>query len=94
MPRHAPGRPGPTRRVVIDRVDPLLADPETSRCVFARCLAPLGFGEQDRGETVPVYGVDGSADVAFDPVGPGDTPTAGAHVAFVADAREAVDACR
>ena len=83
---------GTTRRIVIDHVDLLVSDLEASRDFYRRALAPLGFHELDRGETFSVYGVEGSADFAIDLIGPGDRPTAWAHVAFVADSRAAVDA--
>lgn len=86
------GTPGTTRRVVIDHVDLLVTDLEASRLFYARCLAPLGFGELDRGETFSVYGIEGSADFAIDLIAPGDQPTSSAHVAFVAESRAAVDA--
>jgi catechol 2,3-dioxygenase-like lactoylglutathione lyase family enzyme len=86
------GTPGTVRRVVIDHVDLLVGDLEASRLFYARALAPLGFGEMDRGETFSAYGVEGSADFAINLIGPGDQPTSWAHVAFVAESRVAVDA--
>lgn len=83
---------GTVRRVVIDHVDLLVADLEASRCFYSRVLATLGLEEQDRGETFSVYGVEGSADFAIDLIAPGDVPTSGAHVAFLAGSRETVDA--
>ncbi|HEV2528482.1 MAG TPA: VOC family protein [Thermomicrobiales bacterium] len=83
------------RRVMIDHVDLLVADLERSRDFYRAALAPLGMEEHDRGETFSVYGPSGergSADFAIDLVGPGDAPTSGAHVAFVATSREQVDA--
>ena len=80
------------RRVVIDHVDLLVSDLEVSRRFYEAALAPLGFGIVDRSETYYGFGVDGSEDFAINLIAEGDTPTTAAHVAFVAESREAVHA--
>lgn len=82
----------PTRPIVIDHVDLLVADLEASRRFYEVALAPLGFREVSRTETSSSYGVAGADDFAINLIAPGDTPTTSAHVAFVAESREAVDA--
>lgn len=81
-----------TRRVVIDHVDLLVADLEASRRFYTAALAPLGFGMVDQSETFSGFGVSGAEDFAINLIAPGDTPTTSAHVAFVAESRDAVDA--
>ena len=80
------------RRVVIDHVDLLVADLAASRRFYEAALAPLGFGIVAQSETSYGFGVEGAEDFAINLIAPGDTPTTGAHVAFVAENREAVRA--
>ena len=78
------------RRVVIDHVDLLVADLAASRRFYEAALAPLGFGIVAQSETSYGFGVEGAEDFAINLIAPGDTPTTGAHVAFVAESKEAV----
>lgn len=80
------------RRVVVDHVDFLVRDLTESRRFYEAILAPLGFEVMIEEDASCAFGVKGSEDFAIDLIAPGDTPTTGAHVAFIADNREAVDA--
>lgn len=78
------------RRVMIDHVDLLVRDLEASRRFYEACLAPLGFGLTKQRETFCGFGADGAEDFALNLIAEGDTPTTGAHVAFVAETRAMV----
>lgn len=80
------------RRVVVDHVDLLVRDLAASRRFYEAALAPLGFGLVQEEATSCVFGVKGAEDFGINLVAPDDMPTTGAHVAFVAENREAVNA--
>jgi catechol 2,3-dioxygenase-like lactoylglutathione lyase family enzyme len=82
----------PGSRAVIDHVDLLVSDLDASLRFYQAALEPLGFGIIDQSETSFSFGVDGADDFGINLIAPGDTPTRSAHVAFVAESREAVDA--
>jgi catechol 2,3-dioxygenase-like lactoylglutathione lyase family enzyme len=81
------------RRVVIDHVVLVVSDLAASDRFYTEALAPLGFvrlRENDVDGAV-AYGLKGLDDFAIVPAR--DAPaTTSAHVAFVAESREAVDA--
>ena len=80
------------RRVVVDHVDFLVRDLAVSRRFYEAALAPLGFGVLEREETSVAFGIDGADDFGINRVASGDSPTVGAHVAFVAASRAATNA--
>jgi predicted lactoylglutathione lyase len=80
------------RRVIVDHVDLLVRDLTVSQRFYEAVLAPLGFGVVAQDPTSCAFGVDGADDFGINLVGPGDVPTAAAHVAFVAGSRAAVHA--
>jgi predicted lactoylglutathione lyase len=78
------------RRVVVDHVLFVVQDLVAARRFYEAALAPLGFGVLYEQERCVSFGVERADDFA---VCAGDeTPTTKAHVAFVAESREAVDA--
>jgi len=78
------------RQVVVDHVLFVVRDLEASRRFYEAALAPLGFTVQYEEEHCVSFGVERADDFA---ICRGDeTPTTGAHVAFLAESREAVDA--
>jgi catechol 2,3-dioxygenase-like lactoylglutathione lyase family enzyme len=81
------------RQVVIDHVVLVVSDLAASDRFYTEALPPLGFvrlRENDVDGAV-AYGLKGLDDFAIVPAR--DAPaTTSAHVAFVADSREAVDA--
>ena len=76
-------------RVVVDHVGLLVRDLEASRRFYEAALRPLGFGLLDHSADGAAFGVTGADDFGLNR---SDEPTTGAHVAFVAESREAVDA--
>jgi catechol 2,3-dioxygenase-like lactoylglutathione lyase family enzyme len=82
------------RRVIVDHVDILVADLEASVGFYTAALAPLGFTltAYEEAEGYAGFGVDGMDDFGMNRLGPDDSPTTFAHIAFVAESREAVDA--
>jgi catechol 2,3-dioxygenase-like lactoylglutathione lyase family enzyme len=81
------------RRVVVDHVTLVVADLQASGRFYDAALRPLGFERLHTGgvEDGIAYGVPGIDDFAILPAGEA-VPTTTAHVAFVAEDREAVDA--
>jgi catechol 2,3-dioxygenase-like lactoylglutathione lyase family enzyme len=77
------------RRIVVDHVLFVVSDLDASRRLYTATLAPLGFDELHVEERGVHYGADGMDDFA---IYLGSPVTSAAHVAFVADNREAVDA--
>jgi len=77
------------RTAVVDHVLIVVSDLEPSRRFFEAALAPLGFGVVYEEEKCVDFGVKGSDDFAICRDG---EPSTRAHVAFVAESREAVDA--
>ena len=76
------------RRVVVDHVGLTVSDYEASKRFYEAALAPLGFRllyEKEWGAGFGAEGVDDFGLRAGEPV------TRGAHVAFVAESREAVE---
>jgi catechol 2,3-dioxygenase-like lactoylglutathione lyase family enzyme len=78
-----------TRRVVVDHVVLVVRDLEASRRFYRAALAPLGLVELKVESDGVAFGAEGMDDFA---VVAGRSPTTGAHVAFDAPSREAVDA--
>ena len=78
------------RQVVVDHVLFVVADLQQARQFYEAALAPLGFRVMyEQGDCVS-FGLDKADDFA---ICQGDeAPTTKAHVAFVAESREAVDA--
>ena len=76
------------RRVIVDHVLFVVEDLDGSRRLYTAALAPLGFGELHVQEDGVHYGADGLDDFA---IYRGSPVTERAHVAFVAENREAVD---
>jgi catechol 2,3-dioxygenase-like lactoylglutathione lyase family enzyme len=81
------------RRVVVDHVVLVVADLEKSTRFYDAALAALGFDRLRTGDVdgATAYGVPGADDFAIVPAGE-VPPTTTAHVAFVAESRDAVDA--
>ena len=77
------------RRVVVDHVLLVVRDLEASRRFYRAALAPLGLGSLGVTPGGESFGADGLDDFA---VQAGSPSTTGAHVAFDAPGREAVDA--
>jgi catechol 2,3-dioxygenase-like lactoylglutathione lyase family enzyme len=77
------------RRVVVDHVSLVVQDLEASRRFYRAALAPLGIVELKVESDGVAFGAEGMDDFAVDA---GRQPTSGAHVAFDAPNREAVDA--
>lgn len=77
------------RRVVVDHVALRVSDLGASRRFYEAALAPLGFGLVFSDDGGAAFGVEGADDFW---VLAGGTPTSGAHVAFAAADRAAVDA--
>jgi catechol 2,3-dioxygenase-like lactoylglutathione lyase family enzyme len=79
--------------VVVDHVVLVVADIEASTRFYDAALAPLGFTRlrADDVDGATAYGVEGADDFGIVPAGE-VPPTTTAHVAFVAESREAVDA--
>ena len=77
------------RRVVVDHVLLVVRDLEASRRFYRAALAPLGIQELKVESDGVAFGAEGMDDFA---VFAGRSPTTGAHVAFDAPSREAVDA--
>jgi catechol 2,3-dioxygenase-like lactoylglutathione lyase family enzyme len=76
------------RRIVVDHVLFVVGDLDASRRLYTAALAPLGFEELLVEERGVHYGAEGMDDFA---IYLGSPVTSAAHVAFVADGREAVD---
>lgn len=77
------------RRLVVDHVLFVVENLDASRRLFTAALAPLGYEELHVQEDGVHYGAEGMDDFA---IYQGAPVTTAAHVAFDADAREAVDA--
>lgn len=77
------------RRIVVDHVLFVVGDLDASRRLFTAALAPLGFTELAVQEDCVGYGGDDLDDFS---ICQGSPITRAAHVAFVAEGREAVDA--
>jgi catechol 2,3-dioxygenase-like lactoylglutathione lyase family enzyme len=84
----------------IDHVDIRVADVERSRAFYTAALAPLGWTPRPAatdpagGEEIGFGGGQGTQFAIHSPAPPlgQDTVTTGAHIAFLADDRESVDA--
>ena len=68
-----------------------VGDFETSRRFYLPALAALGFGIVDEANNEATFGAQDALDV-FSISAAGQTPPGGVHVAFAAEAPEAVDA--
>ena len=77
------------RRIVVDHVVLVVADLEASRRFYRAALAPLGIEELKAEPDGMAFGAEGLDDFA---IVAGRRPTTGAHVAFDAPSRGAVDA--
>ncbi len=77
------------RRVVVDHVGLLVRDLEASRRFYESALRPLGFALLYESDDGAAFGVEGVDDFG---INRNAVPTTAAHVAFVAESREAVDA--
>jgi catechol 2,3-dioxygenase-like lactoylglutathione lyase family enzyme len=77
------------RRVVVDHVLLLVRDLEASRRFYRAALMPLGIVELKVESDGVAFGAEGMDDFA---IFAGQSATTGAHVAFDAPRREAVDA--
>ncbi len=77
------------RRVMVDHVGLLVRDLEVSRRFYEAALRPLGFSILYRSEDGTAFGFEGADDFG---INRSDAPTTGAHVAFAAESRGAVDA--
>jgi catechol 2,3-dioxygenase-like lactoylglutathione lyase family enzyme len=77
------------RRIVVDHVLLVVADLAASRRFYRAALAPLGLEELDAQPDGVAFGAEGLDDFG---IAAGGRPTTGAHVAFDAPSREAVDA--
>jgi catechol 2,3-dioxygenase-like lactoylglutathione lyase family enzyme len=77
------------RRVVVDHVLFVVRDLQASRRFYEAALRPLGFTVLSESETCVAFGVNGIDDFAIC-VGD-EAPTSKAHVAFIAESRNAVD---
>jgi catechol 2,3-dioxygenase-like lactoylglutathione lyase family enzyme len=86
----APGKKKMTvRRVIVDHVGLLVRDLAASARFYRAALAPLGFTLLYEEEDGAAFGIEGVDDFG---INRSDTPTAHAHVAFLAESRAAVDA--
>ena len=74
---------------VIDHVVLLVRNHVASRRFYEAVLAPLGFTVVDESEDGAAFGIEGADDFA---IYQNAKPTRAAHVAFVAESRDAVDA--
>ena len=80
------------RTVVVDHVLFVVRDLQASRRFYTAALEPLGFRVIHEQEDGINFGVEGADDFAVYQAKPGDATTHAAHVAFVAESPEAVDA--
>ena len=78
-----------TRRIVVDHVLFVVADLDAGRRLYTAALAPLGYEELFVLEDCIGYGTDGRDDFT---ICRGQPVTTAAHVAFLAEERDAVDA--
>jgi catechol 2,3-dioxygenase-like lactoylglutathione lyase family enzyme len=76
-------------RFIVDHVLFVVTDLDASRRLYTAALAPLGFEELYVQEDGLGYGADGRDDFT---IARGAPVTTGAHVAFAAEGRDAVDA--
>ncbi len=76
------------RRIVVDHVLFVVSDLEASRRFYEAALEPLGFSVVYEQEDCVAFGVRGADDFGICRDG---EPTTAAHVAFIAESREAVD---
>ncbi len=76
------------RRVIIDHVDLLVSDLPASLRFFQAALEPLGYRVLMENERSASFGVDGTDDFG---INASAEPTTRAHIAFVAQSREAVE---
>ena len=77
------------RRIIVDHVLFVVSDLDASRRLYTAALAALGFEELHVQSDGVHYGDDGMDDFA---IYKGSPVTTGAHVAFEANGRDAVDA--
>lgn len=78
---------------MFDHVSVGVGDVEAAALFYREVLAPLGYGELARMESLVAFGADRIAFVAMRPFdGEAATGGNGVHVAFVAPTRAAVDA--
>lgn len=80
------------RRIIVDHVAFVVSDLAASAALYERLLAPLGFGVLYRQTTGVAFGADGLDDFGLNEGMPGEQPTVAAHVAFVAESKDQVDA--
>jgi predicted lactoylglutathione lyase len=76
------------RRVVVDHVVLVVSDLAASRRFYEACLAPLGFSVLYEDGPCVAFGVEKADDFGICSDG---EPSTRAHVAFVAESREAVE---
>ncbi|MFC3766669.1 VOC family protein [Tenggerimyces flavus] len=77
---------------MVDHVAFVVTDLAASAALYERLLAPLGFEVLYRHTTAIAFGADGIDDFGLNEGTPGEQPTVAAHVAFVAETRDQVDA--
>lgn len=80
------------RRIIVDHVAFVVADLAASSAMYERLLKPLGFTVLYRQPTSVGFGADGLDDFGLNECAAGEPPTSAAHVAFVAESKEQVDA--
>lgn len=81
-----------TRAIVVDHVLLVVSNLDASRRFYTAALEPLGFGVVSQQEDGVNYGVTGSDDFAVFQGALGEPTTTAAHVAFVAEGPQVVDA--
>lgn len=80
------------RAVVVDHVLFVVKDLRASRRFYRAALEPLGFRMMNEQEDGMSFGVKEADDFAIYQGKPGEATTTAAHVAFVTESNEAVDA--
>jgi catechol 2,3-dioxygenase-like lactoylglutathione lyase family enzyme len=80
------------RSVVVDHVLFVVRDLQASRRFYRAALGPLGFEAVNAQEDGLSFGVKGADDFAVYQGKLGEPTTTGAHVAFMAEDKESVDA--
>lgn len=80
------------RAVVVDHALFVVRDLRVSRRFYRAALEPLGFQMMNEQEDGVAFGVKEADDFAIFQGKPGETTTTAAHVAFVAEDKESVDA--
>jgi catechol 2,3-dioxygenase-like lactoylglutathione lyase family enzyme len=81
-----------SRAIVVDHVLFVVKKLGASRAFFTAALEPLGFRVAYEQEDGVAFGLEGADDFAVFEGKLGEPTTTAAHVAFVAESREAVDA--